>query len=161
MGASGSKAEAPLRTLPGVPFEGKPRLCMAAMKPSHNAGRARRVMNEIEKVSEKYETWHAVFPRTKQSGPFFDFVEALKKELPDAEQQAYASRTGWSSPFVWLEHPDGTRHALGGRDGLCEWAVAEFASHAKLVSIANTPAKGSDAYVSLTRPGTAGTQVRP
>ena len=95
------------------------------------------------------------FKRSKDS-PFYDFVEKLKKELPPDDQARFSSRKGWSSPFVWLEMPDGSRHALGGRDDLCDWAIKEFSTNKKLVRTAQTPAKDSDAIlVSLSKPGNA------
>ena len=155
MGCATSKPDPVPRTKPGVAFEGKARLCMAVMSPSHNAGRARRVVNAIEKTGT-YDTWHLCFPRSATS-PFYDWVEELKTELPEEDRSRFGSRKGWSSPFAWLELPDGSRRALGGRDDLCDWAIKEFASDNTIVTTAKTPAKdyADSMLVDLKKPGNA------
>uniref|UniRef100_A0A6U4HY34 Uncharacterized protein n=1 Tax=Phaeomonas parva TaxID=124430 RepID=A0A6U4HY34_9STRA len=138
---------------PGA-FEGKPRLTMAVMKPAHNAGRARLVVDLIqEEASDRYDTVHYVFPR-RSGSPYYDFVEEVKQTLTEEDRERFSSRKGWSAPFVWLDMPDGTRKALGGRDDLCEWAMSEFASSQAIVRAAKTPAKLGDLWVDTRRPGT-------
>ena len=87
------------------------------------------------------------------TGKYYDYVEEVKKELPADQQAKYASRHGWSAPFVWLEMPDGTRNALGGRDGLCEWVLQEFPADSEVSKIAAIPPKASEAKNVSARPG--------
>ena len=42
------------------------------------------------------------------------------------------------SPFVWLEMPDGTRNAIGGRDDFAKWATAEFSGNKRICALATT-----------------------
>jgi len=145
------------RTLPGKPFDGPPRLCLATMSPSHNGGNAKRVLDAITAASSssgKYATWFALFPRGASS-PYYQWVEELKAELPDEQREQYASRRGWSAPFVWLELPDGTRRAIGGRDALCAWALAEFADVPAVVAAASAPLRYTDALASVAKPANA------
>lgn len=148
--------DAPARTAPGQTRDGLQRLCMVGMQPSHNTGRAKLVFDEITEVGrDVVETWVAIFPRAANS--YYDFVEALKAELPEEQRQEYSGRHGWSSPFVWLELPDGSRRAVGGRQELCAWAVRTFPDSDKLKQWAATEPPSSEATsVDLTKPGSAG-----
>ena len=109
-----------------------------------------------------YETWVKYWERTfDMQGPYYDYVEELKKELPNAEK--FAGRHGWSAPFVWLENPDGSRQAIGGRDDFFEWCKATLpskvsAAQYKKIASKCTEAKWWHAYVSVSKPGS--TQVR-
>jgi len=143
------------RSLPGTPFDGPPRLCMATMTPSHNGASAKRVLDAItEAAPDRFATWFALFPRATSS-PYYAWVEALKSELPDEQRAAYASRYGWSAPFVWLELPDGTRHAIGGRDELCAWARTELADLPAVVTAAGLPLRYADVFLSVAKDGSA------
>merc|ERR1712023_437836 len=133
------------------PFEGLPRLCMATMSPSHNGANAKRVLDAITSAETGYLTWFAVFPRSRSS-PYHDWVELLKKEFTKEQQSLYASRYGWSAPLIWIEHPDGTRHAIGGRDNFCEWASTEFAHVPSIVKAASEPLRWIDALASISKP---------
>lgn len=60
------------------------------------------------------------------------------------EQQAiYGGRRGWSSPFVWLETPDGVIDAKGGNDRFCEWAAVEFKDDPVIAAYAAAPASAT------------------
>ena len=62
-----------------------------------------------------------------------------------------------SSPFCWLETPDGARDAKGGRDRLCEWALATFPSTDpadKVIQLASTAPSMTELWVDES-PGTA------
>jgi len=143
------------RSVAGRPFEGPPRLCVALMSPSHNAHRAKMVLDAITEASRgKYATWYAIFPRSSTS-PYYAWVEALKQELPADQREQYSSRFGWSAPFAWIEHPDGTRTALGGRDQLCEWALAEFAESTEVRKVASVGPKLTDLFATINKPGSA------
>jgi len=151
---SSSYVEPGPRTAPGVAFSGKPRICMAGMMPSHNTGRCKMVFDAVTReASDRYDTWWMQFPRSGSS-PYYAFVEELKAELPPAQQEAFGTRKGWSSPFVWLEMPDGSRNAIGGRDRFSEWAAAEFADNAAIVQAASKPAGAFDWTLDSARPGT-------
>mmetsp|Transcript_43132 Transcript_43132/g.101090 ORF Transcript_43132/g.101090 Transcript_43132/m.101090 type:complete len:132 (-) Transcript_43132:254-649(-) len=125
------------------------------MSPSHNAARAKLVLDAITKAAAgRYATWFVVFSRGASS-PYYKWVEALKKELPEEQRARFASRFGWSAPFCWLELPDGGRQALGGRDALCEWALCEFADSAAVRRVASAGPKYMDLFASLSKPGSA------
>ena len=164
MGGGGSKMppEPVERTKPGVALGGKPRLCFVGMRPSHHAGCAKKVFDLITETGA-YETWVKYWERTfDMQGPYYDYVEELKKELPNAEK--FAGRHGWSAPFVWLENPDGSRQAIGGRDDFFEWCKTTLpskvsAAQYKKIAAKCTEAKWWHAYVTcVSKPGS--TQVR-
>eukprot|EP00812_Abedinium_dasypus_P012550 NODE_6061_length_532_cov_147.144654.p2 GENE.NODE_6061_length_532_cov_147.144654~~NODE_6061_length_532_cov_147.144654.p2 ORF type:complete len:128 (+),score=35.55 NODE_6061_length_532_cov_147.144654:3-386(+) len=123
----------------------------AGFKLSHNTGLARKLADAIgEAHASHYETWFCFLGgRDYQS-----FVEALKDELPPDQKEAFSTRKGWSSPFVWLEKPDGARHALGGCDRFREWAAAEFTDPAVQDLASRTPSLISDMWFNR-EPGTA------
>ena len=61
-----------------------------------------------------------------------------------------------TAPFCWLEKPGGVIDALGGRDGLCEWALATFPDAEPITTLAKgTPAASEAIFVKS--PGTAAT----
>merc|ERR1711934_1235014 len=100
--------------------EGKVRICCSGFKISHHTGRARQIIDTlVTKYPDKFESWFYF------SGEHIDFVEALKPKFTEEKRAKFSSRKGWSSPFVWLEMPDGSLDALGGRDDLCEWMTSE------------------------------------
>lgn len=110
----GGKASVPVRN--PVP-EGKVRLCAAGFSISHHTGRAKAVVDAIvESKPDKYESWFYF----SSMGDYKSFLEELKKSLPEE----FAGHR--SSPFCWLEYPDGRIEAQGGRDRLCEWAASKF-----------------------------------
>jgi hypothetical protein len=124
---------------------------------SHHTGRAKLVFDAItanHSAQASYDTWYIQFKRSKRS-PYYSYIEKLKSELPEHEKKDFEGRLGWSSPFIWFENPDGSRHALGGRDKFCEWAKVEFSSDANIVSLASTSADiRKDWKVDVSKPGT-------
>ena len=143
------------RTVPGKPFSGPPRLCMATMTPSHNGSSAKAVMDAItEAPASKYATWFVSFPRGSSS-PYYAWIEDLKRELPEVDRALYQSRVGWSAPFVWLELPDGSRSAIGGRDELCAWARTHMADEPTVVQAAAATPRFWQAFSYSARPGSA------
>ena len=127
---------------------------MAAMTPSHNSSNAKRLMDAItEAAPYKYATWFVTFSRGSSS-PYYAWVEELKKELEE-QRAAYGSRVGWSSPFVWIEQPDGARRAIGGRDALYEWAKIEFADVPAIAKAAAAPLRYVDAFSYSSKAGNA------
>uniref|UniRef100_A0A7S0ZXQ6 Uncharacterized protein n=1 Tax=Noctiluca scintillans TaxID=2966 RepID=A0A7S0ZXQ6_NOCSC len=146
----------PSRTVPGRPRpEGsKIRLCCAGFTTSHHTGKARQIIDKIGEVhGSEYDTWFFWAPGKK----YYEFVDEVKKELPADQQERFGTRKGWSSPFVWLEMPDdGSRHALGGRDGLCEWVFLTFTADCDkdIIALAKEKPRIREAFFSK-EPGTA------
>jgi len=139
----------------GVAHAGKPRVCMALMTPSHHSARAKAVLDAITDLPDSgYETWCIVFKRGAAS-PYYDYVEALKAELPETQRARFEGRKGWSAPFVWLELPDGSRDALGGRDDFCAWALRTFEGEAGVRKLAASPPRATEAFGSVRRLGSA------
>ena len=66
-----------------------------------------------------------------------DFLTALKAELSVEDQSKFKQHR--SSPFCWLEHSDGTKTGLGGRDNLTERALAKFPDDAALKALSGPP----------------------
>ena len=137
------------------------------MTQSHNGSNAKRLMDVISDSlpstptssgQPKYVTWFATFPRGSSS-PYYAWVESLKGELPEDQRKTYGSRVGWSAPFVWVERPDGTRIAIGGRDDLREWASREFAEYPAIVKAASASLRYVEAFSYSSKPGTAAAPV--
>mmetsp|Transcript_24231 Transcript_24231/g.34189 ORF Transcript_24231/g.34189 Transcript_24231/m.34189 type:complete len:161 (-) Transcript_24231:34-516(-) len=121
----GAKTSIPVRT--PVP-KGKIRLCQAGFTVSHHTGRAHTVINTIVKhYPDKYESWF-FFMGIKE---FKTWIAEFKKtSLSESDAKSFANHS--SSPFCWFETEDGKVEVKGGRDRLCEWALATFTE--------NTPA---------------------
>mmetsp|Transcript_56 Transcript_56/g.70 ORF Transcript_56/g.70 Transcript_56/m.70 type:complete len:155 (+) Transcript_56:18-482(+) len=120
MGLSASKPS----PRPAVP-EDKIRLCVSGFGLSPHTGRARKIAEMIVSTyPDKYETWFYF-----DSFGHYDFLAKVKAELSEEQQQKFASHT--SSPFCWLEMPDGSKNAIGGRDRLVDWANENFKDQEK------------------------------
>jgi hypothetical protein len=145
MGSSSS------RVLPPRPpvAEGKKRICVAGFTLSHHTNRARKIADAIvASQPEVYESWYFF-----DSKAYRDFLNTtIKPNLPDEQQKKFAAHK--SSPFCWVESDDGSLDAKGGRDGLCEWALAEFPDTASVSTLAQNEPSLSEAWVDET-PGTA------
>ena len=125
------------------------------MYPSHNCSRAKLVFDEITLTGvDTCETWVAFFPRA--ATPYYDLVQEVKNELNESQQMKYAGRHGWSSPFVWLEQPDGSRQAIGGRDEFCQWACETFPNNQKIREwAAGEPPSSESTSVDVSKAGNA------
>ena len=126
------------------------------MYPSHNCSRAKLVFDEITvNGSTVFETWVAFFPRADQG--YYDLVQEVKGELNESQQMKYAGRHGWSSPFAWLENPDGSRDAIGGREELCMWANQKFPENREIREWAASgePPSSEATSVDVSKPGNA------
>lgn len=148
------------------------RICVIGFPISPNTGRAVRVADAIaEALPAKYETWYS-FMYPPGHYQLAEFVKV--NELTSEDRAKFSSRYGWSSPFCWLEYPDGTRKGIGGRDMLCAWAAVEFADTEAVKSVAtasfpglsdvNPPSLGLG-FISSSPPGlsdlkTPGTHVK-
>jgi hypothetical protein len=97
------------------------RLCVAGFGLSHHTGRARKIVDSIVNIyPETYESWY-YFDSFKYRS---EFLPKLKAELSEEQQQKFASHK--SSPFCWIERENEKPLALGGRDRLCDWVIANF-----------------------------------
>jgi hypothetical protein len=99
---------------------------------------------------DKYETWFYFCSkgyRHEETG----FLKQIKSELSEEQQKQFAGHM--SSPFCWLETPDGKRDAKGGRDRLCEWALATFPEIPAIKELASTDPSITEIWVDET-PGT-------
>eukprot|EP00039_Didymoeca_costata_P026536 m.16111 g.16111 ORF g.16111 m.16111 type:complete len:151 (+) comp5585_c0_seq1:418-870(+) len=145
----GNTVQKPL-TRPPVPA-GKIRVCVAGFGVSHHTNRAGKIARAIaEAHPNKYETWF--YFDSKGYRP--DFLKQIKSELSQDQQQKFAAHK--SSPFCWLEMPDGTRDAKGGRDFLSEWAMEMFPNDESITKLAGTGPSVFEVMVDVT-PGTADT----
>ena len=77
---------------------------------------------------------------------------AMQTELDEAQRKQFADHA--TAPFCWLELPDGTKSAMGGRDGLCAWAKAEFPESPEVQKLASGAPATSEAFFDK-GPGTA------
>ena len=182
MGASTSRAK-PEPERPPVPA-GKVRVCVAGFAVSHNVGRAASVARAIVANSpDQFESWfyfddqgarqtiklalcsalcaptpdpHAGFrgERSRFLGPrgTGGFLAQLKSELEPAQRTTFADHA--TAPFCWLERPGGVLEALGGRDELSAWAMAEFPGVAAISTLASGKPAASEAFFDKS-PGTA------
>lgn len=99
----------------------KTRICISGFAISHHTGRAAKIARTIQSSHPSdYETWF-----------YFDtfgfrpkFLNSIKAELSPEQQKEFESHN--TSPFCWLEKPDGSRFAIGGRDKLCDWVEKNF-----------------------------------
>ncbi len=97
------------------------RLCVAGFGISHHTGRARKIVDTIVSIyPETYESWYYFDTFQYRSA----FLPKLKAELSEEQQEKFASHK--SSPFCWIERENEKPFALGGRDRLCDWAIANF-----------------------------------
>lgn len=152
MGASIGK---PLPRSP-VPA-GKLRICVSGFGMSHHTGRARSIADLIVKTyPDVYETWF--YFDSKGYRP--DFLESVKAELPEDQQKAFKHHN--SSPFCWLEKPDGAKTALGGRDRFCEWVQDNFkdkkGKDAPFLKLCASSPSVTEAWFDTSTPGTAKTE---
>ncbi|CAM9199255.1 unnamed protein product [Heterosigma akashiwo] len=127
MGKAASKPKARGPVPPG-----KTRLCVAGFGFSHHTGRARAIVEKIcELQPEKYESWFYFDTKGfRDSGkfPHGGFLQQVREELSEEQQKEFANHR--KSPFCWIETPseDGKNKlvAIGGRDRLSEWAIANL-----------------------------------
>ena len=80
------------------------------------------------------------------------FLAQLKSELDPAQRATFEAHM--TAPFCWLERPGGALEALGGRDSLCAWAMAEFPGVDAITSLASGKPAVSEAFFDKS-PGTA------
>jgi hypothetical protein len=120
----GGAASTPLTRGP-VPA-GKTRICVSGFSISHHTSRARALASAIaEAHPEKYESWFYFDVKGYRDKPTpGGFLKQIKSELSKEQQDAFAAHK--TSPFCWLELPDGSKDAKGGRDFFAEWAAATF-----------------------------------
>lgn len=140
---------------PAVP-EGKIRICITGFSLSPNSGKAAEVTRAIvAEYPEKYESWFYFDMQFRGDGTGQNgFLGDVKKELSSEQQEKFAKHK--TSPFCWLEHPDGTKDAKGGCDFFSEWALAEFSGNEKIKAVAAPPPSISQTTFSK-EPGTAKT----
>lgn len=106
---------------------GKTRICIAGFKISHHTGKAHKMAAMIaEKFPDRFESWYY----WAWSGQYNDF---LKETFDPVPFPPHLKGHG-SSPFVWLEHSDGsgvtnTITPIGGREHFVEWIKKEFTGH--------------------------------
>lgn len=101
--------------------EGMTRICVSGWSISTHTGRAAEIARKIAEIHpQKYETWFYF----SLQGFRWDFLNGVKAELSEEEQKEFAYHK--TSPYCWLETPDGKRHGIGGRDKLCDWALKTF-----------------------------------
>mmetsp|Transcript_524 Transcript_524/g.587 ORF Transcript_524/g.587 Transcript_524/m.587 type:complete len:163 (+) Transcript_524:32-520(+) len=126
---------------------GKIRLCEAGFVFSHHTARARKLIDTIVKLHpDKYESWYYF----AWGGEYRAYIAELKKTLPDDKLAEHTS-----SPFCWLEYPDGRLEGKGGRDRMCEWAQEAF-PNPEIQELATTePSFLREAYFDNKTPGTA------
>jgi hypothetical protein len=143
---------------PPVP-EGKTRLCVAGFGISHHTGRAREIADKIvQTYPDKYESWY-YFDTT---GFRPEFLDSIKEELSHEQQLEFAKHN--TSPFCWIETSDagGAKPiAIGGRDDLCDWAVAKFEHNHKneaFLKRCKKPGFIKDMLFDNSTPGTASTK---
>lgn len=99
----------------GAVPEGMTRISVSGWSISNHTGRAAEIARKIAEVHpQKYETWFYF----SLMGFRWDFLNGVKAELSAEEQEKFAYHK--SSPYCWSETPDGKRHAIGGRDKLCD-----------------------------------------
>ena len=72
------------------------------------------------------------------------FLAQLKSELDPAQRATFEAHM--TAPFCWLERPGGALEALGGRDSLCAWAMAEFPGVDAISSLASGKPAVSEAF---------------
>ena len=147
MGASASRAK-PVPERSHVPA-GKVRVCVAGFATSHNVGRAASVARAVVTNSpDRFESWFYFddqgfrAERSRFFGPrgTGGFLAQIKGELePRCTDHVTA-------PFCWLERPGGVLEALGGRDELCAWALAEFPGVSEISALASGKPTGSEAF---------------
>jgi len=113
--------------LPRPPVQaGKTRLCVGGFGLSHHTGRARSIVDTIVKIyPETYESWF--YFDTRGFRP--KFLTEIKAELSEEQQKQFAAHK--TSPFCWIEKANEKPFALGGRDKLCEWVIANFPNKEK------------------------------
>jgi hypothetical protein len=135
--------------------EGMTRICVSGFGLSHNSGSARKVADSIAKMyPDKYETWYHFDTSTFQG----IFLPSIKTELSQEDQTKFAAHK--SSPFCWTETAD-EKKAIGGRDDLCEWALANFKNEQDEVFLKRCrtgPSLFSDLIFDNKSPGTAKTE---
>ena len=154
MGLFGSK---PVPVRGQVPA-GRVRLGVAGFGLSHHTQRARSIAEEIVKAHpDQFESWF-YFDSAGYRGEG-GFLPQLKSELSQDQQEKFAAKN--SSPFCWLEYPDGKKEALGGRDDFCDWVnnpdnefSNKFAANSTLKELAITMPRIGELWVDET-PGTA------
>eukprot|EP00798_Chlamydomonas_sp_ICE-L_P022389 gene22389-29497_t len=135
---------------------GKIRICIAGFDLSRHTNRAGKIARVIAAtLPGEFETWFFFNSKLYRDGMEGDsgVLGIIKKELTP-EQTEFAAHT--TSPFVWLEMPDGKKKALGGRDKFAEWARERFAGNDAILKVIIEP-NLLESFVDCT-PGTAPAQ---
>ncbi len=123
MGSDNSTPAGPPPSLP-VPV-GKIRICMAGLKVSHHAGRAREIAVRLASMRpDLFETWFYYDSDTH-------FYAFLSQRFANVEFPQHLKGHD-TSPFCWIETRKSAESAsndvlpLGGRDRFCEWLLAMY-----------------------------------
>lgn len=131
---------------------GKTRICVAGFTLSHHTNRAGNLARTIAaQYPNEYETWF-YFDSKGYRGSRGLLKNDVFPQLNEEQKVCFESHK--SSPFCWLEAPDGSLDAKGGRDRLCEWAAGKFPDNAEIVQLSATPPSLTEVWVDET-PGTA------
>ena len=113
---------------PGAVPAGKTRICMIGYSISHNCLNAQQILVAItEAKKEEYESWWKWGGRLSKGwfrNPTTGLLPQVLGELSEADQAKFKGHT--TAPFCWLEHPDGSKTGLGGRDDFAAWAAQEL-----------------------------------
>ena len=158
---------------PATVREGVTRVCVSGFGISHHTGRARAIAAAIaDAYPEQYETYY--YFDTRGYRP--DFLDSIKREIEesmvgtidDTRKAILADHK--SSPFCWLEETADKDEKekkkmipLGGRDRLCDWAIATFdendSKNEPILSLCKTEPKRtwSEIKFDATTPGTTKT----
>ena len=132
---------------PAVP-EGKVRICAAMHWTTEHGGRAQIFIDAVAaRLPDKYETWY----HYEEHRPTFKAYCAAR----GAEMGA--TKEHRTSPFVWLEMPDGTTKIIGGRDDTVDWiaTLPELADDGHIQALTAKYPNVWDALSMHHRPGTA------
>ena len=115
----GGKVAKPVPIRNSVPI-GKTRICVMGFSLSHHTNRAGNITRKIIlKYPNKYESWFYFDTKGYRKALY-----GIKSELNDIQKQEFENQK--SSPFVFLQYPDGHIEGIGGRDKFCDWTNAEF-----------------------------------
>lgn len=128
---------------------GKVRICVIGFQTSHHTNRAGNLTRLIlQKYPNQYESWFHF-----DSPGYGAALEKIKNILPENQKKQFVEH--YSSPFCWLEYPEKSEiHGIGGRDRLCEWALAQFPDDQEIKEYANKQPTLLEIFVDDT-PGTS------
>lgn len=111
----------------------KTRVCVTGFTHSHHTNRAAKLAKLIAaEYPTRYESWVYLDGSYREEN---GILNVIKKELREEQQNKFAEHR--TSPFCWTETAEGGIDAKGGRDKLCEWAIASFPDNEKIVAFAS------------------------